>query len=160
LYNNRTISHFKHSVKLAILKNKTLGLGYRSPLQGVQTMKEIIIVIIMVFISIGYLEAVDKKTADPVSDKAVITFKGYLPLPTKYKYPFYKKGVIKENETSDIQDCIEKQRRIINYGRMTTGDQGTTYRGYHNTIWITNQCMEIKGYVGRRHKLIEHPYLD
>jgi len=115
----------------------------------------------MVFISISYLDAVDKKTVDPVNDKTVMPLKGYLPLPSRYKYHFYKKGMTKENEKADFLDCIEGQRRIISYGKMAAGDGETKpYRGYHSTIWVTIQCMEKKGYVGRKHKLIEYPYPD
>ena len=124
-------------------------------------MKKIIIVIIMVFISISYLGAVNKKTVVPVNDTTPRPLKGYLPLPTKYKYSFYKKGMTKENKTADFLDCIEGQRRIISYGRLAAGYEATKpYRGYHSTVWVTIQCMEKKGYVGRKHKLIEYPYLD
>ena len=124
-------------------------------------MKKIIIVIIMIFISISYLGAVNKKTVDPVNDKTVMPLKGYLPFPAKYKYSFYKNGMTKETEKADFFDCIEGQRRIISYGRMAAGDEVTkTYRGYHSTVWFTIQCMEKKGYVGKKHKLIENPDLD
>jgi hypothetical protein len=124
-------------------------------------MKKIIIVIIIVFISISYLGAVNKKTADPVNDKTVMLLKGYLPLPTKYTYSFYKKGATKESEKADFLDCIEGQRQIISYGSFAAGNEETKpYRGYHSTIWVTVQCMEKKGYVGRKHTLIEYPYLD
>ena len=56
----------------------------------------------MVLISIGYLGAVNKKTVDPVNDKTIMPLKGYLPLPVKYKYRFYKKGMTKENEKADF----------------------------------------------------------
>jgi hypothetical protein len=124
-------------------------------------MKKIVIVIIMIFISISYLGAVNKKTVDPVNDKTVMSLKGYLPLPVKYKYHFYKKGMTKENEKADFLDCIEGQRRIISYGRLAAGDgKARSYRGYHNTICVTIQCMEKKGYVGRKHQLIEYPFPD
>jgi hypothetical protein len=124
-------------------------------------MKKIIIVIIVVFISISYLGAVDRKTVDPVNDKTVMPLKGYLPLPVKYKYHFYKKGMTKEAEKADLFDCIEGQRRIIGYGRLAGGDEGTKpCRGYHSTVRVTIQCMENKGYVGKMHKLIEYPDPD
>jgi hypothetical protein len=121
-------------------------------------MKKIIIVIIVVFISISYLGAVDKKTVDPVNDKSLMPLKGYLPLPIKHKYYFYKKGMTRETEKADFFDCIEGQRRIIGYGRLSAGDeQARSYPGYHSTVWVTIQCMENKGYVGKKHQLIEDP---
>jgi len=124
-------------------------------------MKKIIIVIIVIFISISYLGAVDKKTVDPVNDKTVMPLKGYLPLPVKYKYHFYKKGMTKETEKADFFDCIEGQRRIISYGKLTVGDeQAISYPEYHSTVWVTIQCMENKGYVGKKHQLIEYPDPD
>ena len=127
-------------------------------------MKKIVIVIIMIFISISYLGAVNKKTVDPVNDKTVMSLKGYLPLPVKYKYHFYKKGMTKENEKADFLDCIEGQRRIISYGRIAAGDEGDEkmkpYRGYHSTVWVTIQCMKNKGYGETKHKIFEYPYPD
>ena len=115
----------------------------------------------MVLISIGYLGAVDTRTVDPVNDKSLMSLKGYLPLPVKYKYYFYKKGMTKETEKADLFDCIEGQRRIISYGKLTVGDeQARSYPEYHSTVWVTIQCMENKGYVGKKHQLIEDPDLD
>ena len=110
----------------------------------------------MVFISISYLGAEDMKAVDSVNDKTLMPLKGYLPLPAKYKYSFYKKGMSKETEKADFLDCIEGQRRIISYGRMAAGYEKTKpYKGYHSTVWITIQCMENKGYAGKKHKVIE-----
>jgi hypothetical protein len=124
-------------------------------------MMKIIIAIIMVFISISYLGAEDKETVDPVNVKAVMPLTGYLPLPAKYKYHFYKEGMTKETEKADFLNCIEGQRRIISYGRIAAGNEATKpYRGYHSTIWVTIQCMKNKGYLGKKHKLIDDPYPD
>jgi hypothetical protein len=121
-------------------------------------MKKIIVAVIIMILIPNYVHAEDRKTTDPVNYK---TLKGYLPLPAKYNYYFFKEGITKETETSDFLDCIEGQRRIISFGRMDDGDEKTkSYRGYHSTVWITIQCMENKGYVGRKHKLIEVPYFD
>jgi hypothetical protein len=115
----------------------------------------------MVFISISYLGAVDRKTVDPVNDKTVMPLKGYLPLPVKYKYSFFKKGMTKETEKADFFDCIEGQRRIISYGRMTARKEETKpYRGYNSNAWVTIQCMKNKGYVETKHKIFEYPYPD
>lgn len=124
-------------------------------------MKKIVIIIVMVLISIGYLGTVNKKTVDPVNDKTIMPLKGYLPLPVKFKYYFYKRGMTKETEKADFFDCIEGQRRIIGYGRLTAKDeQARSYPGYHSTVWVTIQCMENKGYVGKKHRLIEDPDPD
>ncbi len=79
----------------------------------------------MVLISIGYLGAEDKETVDPVKDKTLMPLKGYLPLPAKYKYDFYKEVMTKETEKADCQDCIEGHRRIIGFDRMGAGDEIT-----------------------------------
>lgn len=119
-------------------------------------MKKIIIAIIMVFISISYLDADNKKDVDPVNVKTVMPLKGYLPLPAKYKYRFYKEGTTKETENADLLNCIEGQRRIISYGRIASGNEKTKpYRGYHSTVWVTIQCMENKGYLGKKQKLTD-----
>ena len=115
----------------------------------------------MVFISISFLGAEDKKTVDLVNDKTSMPLKGYLPLPAKYKYYFFKEGMTKETEKADFLDCIEGQRRIISYGRMYAGgEEKKPYKGYHSTVWVTIQCMEKKGYIGKKHKLVENPYPD
>jgi hypothetical protein len=122
-------------------------------------MKKVIIVIIMVFISIGYLGAMNRKTVAPANDKTVMPSKGYLPFPAKYNYSFFKEGVTKETKKADLLDCIEGQRRIISFGRMDAGDEkAKPYKGYHSTVWVTIECMEKKGYVGTKHKIIEYPY--
>jgi hypothetical protein len=120
-------------------------------------MKKIIVaVIIIVLVPISYVGAEDKHTVDPDNNKTLTPLKGYLPLPAKYKYYFYKEGMTKETEKADFLNCIEGQRRIISFGRMSAGDEGKKpYRGYNSTVWVTIQCMENKGYVGKKHKLIE-----
>lgn len=115
-------------------------------------MKKFIIAIMIVLMSIGYLGAEDKQTVDAVNVKTSMPSEGYLPLPAKYKYSFYKKGMTKEIEKADFLNCIEGQRRIISFGRMGAGDEETKpHRGYHSTVWGTIQCMKDKGYVGKKH---------
>ena len=110
--------------------------------------KIIIVVIIMVLISINYLGAKDKETLDPSKDKTLMPLKGYLPLPAKYAYSFFRKGVTKETKKADFLDCIEAQRRIIGFGRMGVGDEIKNFLNeYKNSRWITVVCMEDKGYV-------------
>jgi hypothetical protein len=122
-------------------------------------MKKIIIaIVLMVLIPISYLGAEDKRTVDPVNDKTLMSLNGYLPLPAKYKYDFYKEGITKETEKADFLNCIEGQRRIVSFGRMSAGDEETKpHQGYHSTVWVTIQCMKDKGYVGKKPKLIEDP---
>ena len=116
-------------------------------------MKKIIVaVIIMVVVHISYLGAEDKQTVDTVNVKTLIPSEGYLPLPAKYKYYFYKEGMTKETEKTDFLDCIEGQRRIISFGRMSVGDEITNpLNEYNTTCWITVVCMEDKGYVRKKH---------
>ena len=122
-------------------------------------MKKIIVaVIIIVYVPISYVSAEDKHTVDPGYNKTLMPLKGYLPLPAKYKYYFYKEGMTKETEKADFLNCIEGQRQIISFGRMSAGDEGKKpYRGYNSTVWVTIQCMKNKGYVGKKNKLIEDP---
>ena len=111
-------------------------------------MKKIIVVIVMVLISINYLGAKDKEISDPTTDKTLMPLKGYLPLPAKYAYSFFRKGVTKETKKADFSDCIEEQRRIIGFGRMGVGDGITNLLNVNkNSRWITVVCMEDKGYV-------------
>ena len=110
--------------------------------------KIIIVVIIMVLLSINYLGAKDKETLDPTKDRTLMPLKGYLPLPAKYAYSFYRKGVTKDTKKADFLDCIEEQRRIIGFGRIGVGDEITNFLNvYKNSRWITVACMEDKGYV-------------
>ena len=129
---------------------------------GIETMKKIIAaVIIMVLIPISYLGAEEKQTVDPDEDKTLMALKGYLPLPAKHKYYYYKEGMTKETEKADFLDCIEGQRRIISYGRMSAENEETKpCRGYNTTVWVTIQCMKNKGYVETKHQMFEYPYPD
>ena len=122
-------------------------------------MKKIIVaVLIMVFVPISYLGAEDKETVAPAKDKILIPSEGYIPLPAKHKYYYYEEGMTKETEKADFLNCIEGQRQIISFGRMSAGDEGKKpYRGYNSTVWVTIQCMKNKGYVGKKNKLIEDP---
>ena len=89
-------------------------------------MKKIIAaVIIMVLIPISYLGAEDKQTVDPDEDKTLMALKGYLPLPAKHKYYYYKEGMTKETEKADFLDRIEGQRQIVGFDRMGAGDKRT-----------------------------------
>ena len=125
-------------------------------------MKKIILaVLIIAFIPISYAGAIDEKTIDAVSVKTAMPSEGYLPLPAKHAYYFFKEGMTKETEKADFLDCIEGQRQIISYGRMSTGDEGKKpYRGYNSTVWVTIQCMKNRGYVETKHKIFEYPYPD
>ena len=128
-------------------------------------MKKIIVaVLIMAFIPISYAGAEEKGTVYAVNAKTSMQSEGYLPLPAKYKYHFYKEGMTKETEKADFLNCIEGQRRIISYGRIAAGDEGDEkmkpYRGYHSTVWVTIQCMKNKGYGETKHKIFEYPYPD
>ncbi len=120
-------------------------------------MKKIILaVIILAIIPIGYVGAKYKKTVDPVGVKTLMASKGYLPLPAKYKYYFYKDGMTRETKKADLVDCLEGQRRIIGYGRIGTEDEETKpLRRNHSNGWVIIQCMENKGYIVKKHKLIE-----
>lgn len=125
-------------------------------------MKKIIVAaLIMAFIPISYAHDEDKQTVDAVNVKTSMPSEGYLPLPAKYKYYFYKEGMTKETEKADFLNCIEGQRRIISYGRMSAiTDEKKPYRGYNSNVWVTIQCMKNKGYVETKHKIFEYPYLD
>jgi hypothetical protein len=125
--------------------------------KGVETMKKITLaVIILAFIPIGYVGAKYKKTVDPDSGKTLMTSKGYLPLPAKYKHYFYKDGMTRETKKADLLDCLEGQRRIIGYGRIGAEDVETKpHRRNHGGGWAIIQCMENKGYIVKKLKLIE-----
>ena len=89
-------------------------------------MKKIIVaVIIMILIPISYLGAEDRETVDAVNVKTSISSEGYLTLPAKHKYYYYKEVTTKETETVDCLDCIEGQRRIIGFDRMDSRDEIT-----------------------------------
>ena len=89
-------------------------------------MKKIIVaVIIMVLIPISYLGAEDKQTVDAVSVKTLMPSEGYLPLPAKHKYYYYKEEMTKETEKVDCLDCMEGQRRIISFDSLSAGDERT-----------------------------------
>ena len=79
----------------------------------------------MLLIPISYVDAEDKETVDPATDKILMPLKGYLSLPFKYKRYFYKERMTKENEMADFLDSIEEQRRIIGFGRMGVGGEIT-----------------------------------
>ena len=125
-------------------------------------MKKIIVaVLITAFIPISYAGAEDKQTVDAVNVKTLMSLNGYLPLPAKHTYYFFKEGMTKESEKADFLNCIEGQRRIINYGRMSTRNEGTKpYQGYNSSTWVTIECMKKKGYVETKHKVFEYPYPD
>jgi len=89
-------------------------------------MKKIIVaVLIMAFIPISYVGAEDKQTVDGINVLTLVPSEGYLPLSPKYKYYYYKKGMTNETEKADCLDCIEEQRRIIDFDRMGAGDEIT-----------------------------------
>ena len=125
-------------------------------------MKKIIVaVLITAFIPISYAGTEDKQTVDVVNVKTSMPSEGYLPLPSKYKYYYYKEGMTKESEKADFLNCLEGQRRIISYGRMSAGNEETKpYQGYNSNAWVTIQCMKNKGYVETKHKIFEYPYPD
>ena len=125
-------------------------------------MKKIIVaVLITAFIPISYAGAQDKQTVYTVNVEASMPSNGYLPQPAKDKYYYYKEGVTKETERADFLNCIEGQRRIISYGRMSAITEETKpYRGYNSSAWVIIQCMKNKGYVETKHKIFEYPYPD
>jgi hypothetical protein len=125
-------------------------------------MKKIIVaVLITAFIPISYAGAEDKQTVNVVNVEASMTSEGYLPQPAKDKYYFYKEGMTKETEKADFLNCVEGQRRIISYGRMSARSEGTKpYQGYTSNAWVIIQCMKNKGYVKTKHKIFEYPYPD
>jgi len=125
-------------------------------------MKKIIVaVFIITFIPISYAGDGDIKTLDTLNVKTLMPTEGYLPLPAKHKYYYYKEGTTKETEMADFLNCIEGQRRIISYGRMSARNEETKpYRGYNSNAWVTIQCMKNKGYVKTKHKIFEYPYPD
>jgi hypothetical protein len=85
----------------------------------------IIIILLMLLIPISYAAAEDKETVDPAKDKTSMPSEGYLPLPAKYNYDYYKEGMTQETEKADCLDCIEGQRRIIGFDRMGSRDEIT-----------------------------------
>ena len=125
-------------------------------------MKKIIVaVLITAFIPISYAGAEDKQTVNVVNVEASMTSEGYLPQPAKDKYYFYKEGMTKETEKADFLNCVEGQRRIISYGRMSARSEETKpYQGYNSNAWVIIQCMKNKGYVETKHKIFEYPYPD
>ena len=89
-------------------------------------MKKIIAaVIMMALIPISYVGAEDKQTVDAINVKTSMPSEGYLPLPAKHKYYYYKEGMTQETEKADFLDCIEWLRRIVGFGRMGAGDEIT-----------------------------------
>jgi len=89
-------------------------------------MKKIIVaVLIMAFIPISYAGAEDKGTVDAVNVITSMPSEEYLPLSPKSKYYYYKEGMTNETEKADCLDCIEEQRRIIDFDRMGAGDEIT-----------------------------------
>jgi len=115
----------------------------------------------MAFIPISYAGAEEKGTVYSVNVKQSMPSEGYLPLPVQHKYYYYKEGMTKETGKADFLNCIEGQRRIISYGRMSARNEETKpYLGYNSTVWITIQCMKNKGYVEMKHKIFEYPYPD
>jgi hypothetical protein len=105
-------------------------------------MKKIIAaVFIMLLISIGYLGAEDKQPVDPKKDKISISSKENLSIPIKQAYHIFKKKMTKETEPADFLDCIEGQRRFIEYGkRSAENEEPKPYQRYHSTFWVTIQC--------------------
>ena len=79
----------------------------------------------MLLIPISYAAAEDKETVDAVSFKTSMPSEGYLPLPAKHYYDYYKEGMTQETEKADCLDCIEGQRRIIGFDRMGSRDEIT-----------------------------------
>ena len=79
----------------------------------------------MLLIPISYVGAENKETVDVVNVKTSMPSEGYLPLPAKHKYYYYKEVTTKETETVDCLDCIEGQRRIIGFDRMGARDEIT-----------------------------------
>ena len=79
----------------------------------------------MLLIPISYAAAEDKETVDPAKDKTSMPSEGYLPLPAKHYYDYYKEGMTQETEKADCLDCIEGQRRIIGFDRMGARDEIT-----------------------------------
>ena len=73
----------------------------------------IIIILMMLLIPVSYVGAEDKETVDPAKGKTLMLLKGYLPLANKYNM-------------ADCLDCIEEQRRIIDFGRMGARGEITT----------------------------------
>jgi hypothetical protein len=105
-------------------------------------MKKIIAaVFIMLLIPIGYLGAEDNQPVDPKNAKISISSKENLSIPVKQAYHILKKRMTKETEPANFLDCIEGQRRVIEYGRRSSGNEVTKpYQRYHSTFWITIQC--------------------
>lgn len=79
----------------------------------------------MLLIPISYATAEDKETVDPAKDKASMSSEGYLTLPAKHYYDYYKEGMTQETEKADCLDCLEGQRRIIGFDRMGAEDEIT-----------------------------------
>ena len=102
-------------------------------------MKRLIIILIILFMPVGYVGAKDKETVDLAKDKTLMLLKGYLPLVAKYNYVFFKERVTKENEMADSLDYMEEQRRIIDFGRMSAGSEITNnlneYESKKNNTW-------------------------
>jgi hypothetical protein len=105
-------------------------------------MKKIIVaVFIMLLIPIGYLGAENKQPVDPKNDKISISSKEHLSIPVQQAYHIFKKRMTKETEPADFLDCIEGQRRSIEYGRRSAGnEESKPYQRYHSTFWVTIQC--------------------
>ena len=85
----------------------------------------IIIILIMLFIPVSYVSAEDKETVDDVNVKTSMPSEGYLLLPAKHKYYYYIEGMTQETEKADCLDCIERQRRIVGFDRMSAEDETT-----------------------------------
>ena len=105
-------------------------------------MKKIIAVVLTMFlIPIGYLSAEDKKTVDPKKDKISMPSEEYLSIPARQAYNILKERMTKLAETADFLDCIQGQRRIIRYDRMSAGnDETNPYQKHHSPFWVTIQC--------------------
>ncbi|MCJ7538123.1 MAG: hypothetical protein MUO88_00535 [Desulfobacterales bacterium] len=88
-------------------------------------MKKFIIAIVMLLIPISFVGAENKETVDVVNVKTSMPSEGYLPLPAKHKYYYYKEDMTKETEKADCLDCMEGQRRIISFDSLGAGDEIT-----------------------------------
>ena len=85
-------------------------LKLKSLNNGVETIKKIIAaVIMMALIPISYVGAEDKQTVDAINVKTSMPSEGYLPLPAKHAYYFFKEGMTKETEKADFLDCIDRK---------------------------------------------------
>lgn len=103
--------------------------------------KIIAAVIILLLMPIGYLGAEDQKNINPRKDKISMSSDRYLSTPAMQAYYILKERKTKETEKADFLDCIEGQRRLIRYARMSPGNNETNpHQRYHSSFWVTIQC--------------------